>query len=1367
MKKAAYATFILVVMILPIGSAVIPDSFFDSLLFSRDYSAPSYTSHPTIIILSNNDFETQGWPGEGTSNNPYTISGFNITSDQICIAIYDTTAFFTIESCFLGHGTNTGIRLDNVTNGLVKDVYIADKQTGIDIYDSIDCKITNISIVSDYDKMNVYNSENTIVENCLFEGIHGSGLYIELDTGSVFENNNFSRADITIKDSMNSNISNNVLFHEEIEIQNSDSITLTNNSITDCVNPAININTESDGCIIQDNIIEDIFDYGILLDSVSNIVVRNNTVSTSDENLYHVYKCNNCIIEDNHAEISERYGYFVDSSNDILILNNTAEWCYWGAFFVSYSDFVNYTQNEVDRETTPNSSAAGIKVYYCTHTTMLQNHLKGYYYGVFETYSNYSIIYGNIISDNEYQGILVSNSLHTVVSFNEAYDNDRSGIKLTESEDCTMNSNILYDNSGFQIYVSYSINIYISKNNASHTQGSGFELYQTLNSTLFDNVAHNLSGTGYYLHDLQNITMIENKAYEIYSAGLHLRSIEESFVVEMTATDCYYYGIRIESSADIELIDCLCSNNGDDVYLQNSENCTLTGCKLGNRGLRVSGSTPAEYEHNVISTTVIDGPVIYLYDEFMMICDATSYGQLFIVNGSIIVVNNGVFSNHTSGVVVVYSQSVILNDVNVYDCSNGFEILHSESVTIDHCTSYRNGLSGFKIENTPSTSILSCTAYTQLSGFDVDTSPDLIIDHCVSYDNNGDGFYIFEAEFATISNCSSYDNFNAGICLILSNNCSVEENEVTHSGYGIRLIMCINGSLSGNTIDLNGGSTGIDIRESTYFDIFSNEISNANYAGIKLEESSNIHILNNQMQYCGLFIDDTNLAYWNHDISSTNDVNGKPLGIFTNVSNLNINAEDYGQLWLDNCSDIVISGCFFENVSIPLILNRCDNITASAFSTTGGSYGTLIFYSTNCTLQNSNIDFPNLSGIYTYLATHSTFDNVSINGTNHGFNFRDSDNSIITHCVISNATEAGFYLRNSDDCLLHSNLVYYCDIGFEISYSLRNNFTENSVLYNNVGFYTTSLSDNNLFLLNEIGWNSLYNAYDNVFGNHWDNGIDTGNAWSDYVSGGFYEVDGIVGAIDGFPTTLQTLTPEINGPDDFIYWRTISTDVLQWNASSQYPSHYRILLNSSFLTTQPWDGYSPIIIHLNTYSVGTYNFILQVYSIGSSFDSDFVTVTILDTTTPIIDEPPNVEYTFSETGNSITWYPMDSYPSSYQIYQNSILIDDGIWDGSQISINVDGLSVGTWIYEIVVYSMTMSANDTVLVTVNSITTSTTTTTTTTTSTSTTTTTSEGNTTTSTVDGFDATMIIVAGGIGGTAIVIILLIILKKRNPVES
>jgi hypothetical protein len=186
-------------------------------------------------------------------------------------------------------------------------------------------------------------------------------------------------------------------------------------------------------------------------------------------------------------------------------------------------------------------------------------------------------------------------------------------------------------------------------------------------------------------------------------------------------------------------------------------------------------------------------------------------------------------------------------------------------------------------------------------------------------------------------------------------------------------------------------------------------------------------------------------------------------------------------------------------------------------------------------------------------------------------------------------------------------------------------------------------SVDNLFLENEIGWNSLHNAIDDSEGNFWDNGMDTGNAWSDYISGGYYNIHGSAGAVDGFPTTLGSLISEIEGPDDIIFWLDISTDVIQWNATSKYPSHYLVLMNGSEYLSDIWDGVAPIVIELDDLAVGFYNFSVFVFALGGFFNTDSVLVTVLTqeptTTTPeptTTTEPTEIPTTGPTTPTSTT-----------------------------------------------------------------------------------------------------------------------------------
>lgn len=1238
MKRAAPALFVIIVMMLPVCTTFVPPSFVEDLLASKKTTTLSYAPHAPIYIYDDDDFETQGWPGAGTSGNPYRISGFNFTNDVDCIVIEDTTAHFVIEDCYIGGGINDGITLDNVTNGVIRDTVIGQKTYAVFIDDSTDCQVTNVTFIRSGYKVYLRYSENIHVDHCTFEDVSGQGIWMDQDTGSVVEHNNLSYQGVLIWDSADTNISHNVLYHNEIQIQNCDGLTLLNNSIDDVYTTGFSVTSNSQNCVLENNRVHNPFDSAFYLDTVDNIILRNNTVTrddiaAGDDPAFYVVDSNDCTLERNSVDTIFT-AYRVHSSTNIEILNNTVYRSSDFGIRVTESEFVNASFNNITSNIVL-AGACGILFYQTEHGTISGNDVKVHETGIYVTQSNYTSVGENTVYDNELFGILISGNDHASVSFNEVFSNLGSGIRLTTCETSYVSDNILYDNAGSQMYVHSSDGTYVYHNNVSHAIGKGIELSSSRNCSLVMNTAHEIWGTGIYIHDLDNFSMVKNIAYDNLHDGLHLRQVDDSHVESMTAYNHQDYGIRVELCTNITLPKCISYSNGmDDLLLQYSENCSITSTTLGDRGLKVAGDTPAEWEHTITSTTVTDGPVVYFFDEQLEVYDATAYGQLFVVNCSIVFVNNGEFSNHSSGVVVAYSQSCTFTGVTTRNCTIGFEVIGSSHCAFDHCTSYYNNWNGFELDDSPNNQFSSCTMYGQLAGISAETSPHLTIDNCDSYDNAGSGFEIFDCDFTEVIGCTSYDNFNDGVAVVLSDNCTIEDNYVHHSGYGVRLITCANATVESNKIELRGGMIGLFIWESIDSDIVSNNVSEAVYAGINLKESTGIYVDDNRMIDCGLLIEGEDPAYWSHEIGS-NTVNGKPLGVFTGIDSVTtLNANDYGQLFLNYSMHVEVYGSSFADATAPIIIYQCEDISVSDVSTTNGVYGVMIVQSTSCILQNFSIETPRNAGVYLFYATNTTLDDVAVSSTIDGFFIRDSDDCTIENCLVTDASQHGFYMWNSDDCILETNLAYNNTNGFYLWYSLRNNFTENGVFMNGNGFYVRGLSDNNLFLLNEIGWNAAHNAIDDVVGNDWDNGVDTGNAWSDYVSGGYYEIYGAAGAIDGFPTTLGPLLSDVEGPDDIVFWLDISTDVIQWNATSRYPSHYIVLMNGSEYLSDIWDGVSPIVVELDDLAVGFYNFSVYVFALGGFFNSDSVLVTVLEQEPTATTEPTETPTTGPATPTS-------------------------------------------------------------------------------------------------------------------------------------
>jgi parallel beta-helix repeat protein len=134
----------------------------------------SYTSHDPIVITSDTNFTDQGWPGSGTEEDPYVISGLNITSNDTAISISQTTVYFVIRDCFISSPSTTaesGIVFHLVRHGAVEVCIISHRAIGIDLASCSDFIITNNTVthcstgISAWGVKQCAIGENALMEN--------------------------------------------------------------------------------------------------------------------------------------------------------------------------------------------------------------------------------------------------------------------------------------------------------------------------------------------------------------------------------------------------------------------------------------------------------------------------------------------------------------------------------------------------------------------------------------------------------------------------------------------------------------------------------------------------------------------------------------------------------------------------------------------------------------------------------------------------------------------------------------------------------------------------------------------------------------------------------------------------------------------------------------------------------------------------------------------------------------------------------------------------------------------------------------------------------------------------------------------------
>ncbi|MFX1483656.1 MAG: hypothetical protein ACFFCP_10745 [Promethearchaeota archaeon] len=215
----------------------------------------------------------------------------------------------------------------------------------------------------------------------------------------------------------------------------------------------------------------------------------------------------------------------------------------------------------------------------------------------------------------------------------------------------------------------------------------------------------------------------------------------------------------------------------------------------------------------------------------------------------------------------------------------------------------------------------------------------------------------------------------------------------------------------------------------------------------------------------------------------------------------------------------------------------------------------------------------------------------------------------------------------------------------------------------------------------------------------------------DGLSLGLYNFTALVTDLDSntaedtvWVTVIDGTAPTIDTPSDITYDEGSVGGAITWNPTDLHPVSYMIYLDGSLVKSGLWNSSGEsILISIDGNLVGDYNYTIVVLDVGGNIGTDTVFVYVQDGTPPTIDTPTDINYDEGSAGGSITWDPADTYPISYNIYRDSLLVKSGAWNTSSetVSISVSGLSVGQYNYTIVVYDVGgNSASDLVWVTVS-------------------------------------------------------------------
>jgi parallel beta-helix repeat protein len=289
-----------------------------SLQLNEEYEL-AYTPHDAIELHSNQDMidlaSAETWPGDGSKENPFIISGFSFNQDTQPLRIWHTTLYWVFTGNFLtsdGEGQQCGCWVENVTNGVITDNVVTNRHTGLYLMDLVNVNVT----------------DNEIHHNLAFG--------IEL-----------------IDSITDCNVSGNIIYNNpqggiRIPTGAYNSI-VSDNTISDCGGMGIMVLGADADSIIARNTVERSADIGICIQLSTGTIVSFNTVVNSSDHGMYLFSLTECLAFNNIIDGADDDGVSVIACELSNISVNTVRDCNGIGIDVDESENTTISWNTVQR----------------------------------------------------------------------------------------------------------------------------------------------------------------------------------------------------------------------------------------------------------------------------------------------------------------------------------------------------------------------------------------------------------------------------------------------------------------------------------------------------------------------------------------------------------------------------------------------------------------------------------------------------------------------------------------------------------------------------------------------------------------------------------------------------------------------------------------------------------------------------------------------------------------------------------------------------------------------------------------------------------------------------------------------------------
>lgn len=743
-------------------------------------------------------------------------------------------------------------------------------------------------------------------------------------------------------------------------------------------------------------------------------------------------------------------GYEIDSSssNGIDIRNTDSYFVVRGVSINSTTNgyygiyFNNVANGLVQNVSIPLSNNVGMKAEYSRNVNFSGNAIANPYWGIYGVYltfcENFTVSENNLSA--AWYCVWLEDCANGTVADNLAAHSAHMSVYATRSRDLDVTGNDL-SSSGNAVRLEHSRRVSITGNNASGWIGSGMDIFECDNGTITDNdISGVLNGHGLYISSSRGIT-VERNVFSMNGVYLDGNSLEHFSTHSMTTDNTV---------------------NGKPLYFYRDQ----AGVNLDNIPV---GQLIAVNCSNVVASNLV------INDTFVAI-------ELAYVHGA--AVDNITADNDQYGIQLRQCENSNISDSHFSHCTVvavDVESCSNTDIVSTECTAISNN--ALNLANSVGTRVLG----NNISGcganclrMDACTNS-TIVGNDISNNIGGYGIQVswcanLELSFNSIWSCAH------GLTVVWSTGVVIDRNEVSHNwwqniglyvvttavvsnnvasssteGYGIVVNSCSGVNLTGNNASDNS-VCGIHVSGTVNALVADNAVLNDG-DGLLLQNSGYITIRNNTFESDGIMIEGSVLSHFNMFLITTDNlVDGRPIYYFKNISGIEFDGMQVGQLIVANCTNVRATSLLLNDTDCGVEMAYADGVEIANVTVSTSDHGLAFHSCRNVSLSDIEVSSANEYGVFFTTCTNfSIMDAVLTRNTGNDIYGQSSSDTTISRVTVTESANTYHCvgLNSCTNCRVLNNTVVSFDYRGTLIYLV--NCVDNIVSGNNVSMGSSGI----------------------------------------------------------------------------------------------------------------------------------------------------------------------------------------------------------------------------------------------------------------------------------------------------------------------